>query len=108
MSYTAIRYACIVLFLDRQCCLFTAQAAAQSDFEPQELGTQFQVGYAVRVLDMNHDDRLDIAIVDSKRVLWLESPDWIEHVIYETLDAKFDNVCFAPHDIRASDRRSRH
>ncbi|MEZ6080268.1 MAG: hypothetical protein R3C56_32745 [Pirellulaceae bacterium] len=48
---------------------------------------------------MNQDDRLDIAIVDSKRVLWLEAPDWVEHVVYETPDAKFDNVCFAPHDI---------
>jgi hypothetical protein len=48
---------------------------------------------------MNQDKRLDVAIVDSKRVLWLENPTWREHVIYETPDAKADNVCFAPHDV---------
>lgn len=99
MNYTSLRYATIVLLLATQCPLFTARAEAQLNFEPQELATQLQVGYAVRALDMNQDDRLDIAIVDSKRVLWLEAPEWIEHVIYETPDAKFDNVSFAPHDI---------
>lgn len=78
---------------------FTSLLCGQTKFEPQELATQLQVGYAVRVLDVNKDDQLDIAIVDSKRVLWLEAPKWIEHVIYETPDAKFDNVCFAPYDI---------
>ncbi len=57
------------------------------------------VGYAVRLLDLNRDNRLDIAIVDSKRVLWLENPTWQTHVIWETPDAAADNVCFAPHDI---------
>jgi hypothetical protein len=81
-----------------------AAAQAQFSFEPQQLGTQLQVGYAVRVLDVNQDGRLDIAIVDSKRVLWLEAPTWTEHVIYETPEAKFDNVCFAPHDIDGDGR----
>ncbi len=79
-------------------------ATAQIAFEPQELATQLQVGYAVRVLDVNQDKQLDIAIVDSKRVLWLEGPDWKEHIIYATPDAKFDNVCFAPHDIDGDGR----
>ncbi len=29
---------------------------------------------------------------------------WTAHVIYETPDAPFDNVCFAPHDINADGR----
>lgn len=70
----------------------------------QELPVQLQVGYAVRSIDINADGRLDIAIVDSKRVLWLENPTWATHVIYETPDAKFDNVCFAPHDINGDGR----
>src|SRR5690606_24551692 len=74
-------------------------AADPHRFEPEELSTRLQVGYAVRAVDINDDQRLDIAIVDSKRVLWLESPGWQEHVIYETPDAQFDNVTFAPHDI---------
>ncbi len=70
----------------------------------EELPVQLQVGYAVRTIDINDDGRLDIAIVDSKRVLWLENPTWATHVIYETPDAKFDNVCFAPHDINCDGR----
>ncbi len=70
----------------------------------QELPVQLQVGYAVRVLDVNADSRLDIAIVDSKRVLWLENPTWTAHVVYETPDAPFDNVCFAPRDINGDGR----
>ena len=73
--------------------------AQDIQFESQELSTQLRVGYAVRALDFNGDEKLDIAIVDSKRVLWLENPTWKEHVIYSTPDAKFDNVCFAPHDV---------
>ena len=70
----------------------------------QELPIQLQVGYAVRAVDINADGRLDVAIVDSKRVLWLENPSWTAHVIYETPDAKFDNVCFAPHDVNGDGR----
>ncbi len=86
------------------CIVATAQADDSLQFEAVELPTTLKVGYAVRILDINGDDKLDIAIVDSKRVLWLENPSWQEHVIYETPDAKFDNVCFAPHDINADGR----
>jgi len=74
------------------------------DLKVQELPIQLQVGYAVRAIDINADGRLDVAIVDSKRVVWLENPNWTAHVIYETPDAKFDNVCFAPHDINGDGR----
>ncbi len=74
------------------------------ELQIQELPIQLQVGYAVRAIDINSDGRLDVAIVDSKRVVWLENPSWTAHVIYETPDAKFDNVCFAPHDINGDGR----
>jgi len=67
-------------------------------FGDLELPTRLQVGYAVRLIDMNSDQRLDIAIVDSKRVLWLENPNWQEHVLIQD-ESKTDNVCFAPCDI---------
>ncbi len=79
--------------------LSISPAVGQLKFETEELSTRLGVGYAVRVLDVNQDGHLDIAIVDAKRVLWLEGPNWAEQVIYETPDAPFDNVCFAPHDI---------
>lgn len=68
-------------------------------WETVELPVKLTVGYAVRAIDMNQDEKLDIAIVDSKRIVWLENPSWREHVIYATPDAKADNVCFAPHDV---------
>jgi hypothetical protein len=72
-----------------------AQDGWRSEVLPVELG----VGYAVLPLDINGDNKLDIAIVDSKRFIWLENPTWQTHVMHATPDAKFDNVCFAPHDV---------
>jgi hypothetical protein len=76
----------------------TAARAVELDFRDQELPTRLTVGYAVRLVDMNGDGRLDIAIVDSDRVLWLENPSWQEHVILQGQTER-DNVCFAPYDI---------
>src|SRR5207248_9179186 len=78
-------------------------AAADFSFRDQELPTKLTVGYAVRLLDMNGDKRLDIAIVDSDRILWLENPNWNEHVILQG-GTKKDNVCFAPYDIDGDGR----
>ncbi len=79
--------------------MFLNSSVYSQDWQAVELPTKLTVGYAVRAIDMNDDRKLDIAIVDSKRVLWLENPTWKEHVIYSTPDAKADNVCFAPHDV---------
>jgi hypothetical protein len=80
-------------------CLAGHAATAQDlSFSGVELPTELGVGYAVRLIDMNDDDRLDIAIVDKTRILWLENPSWEEHVLIEG-QTKPDNVCFAPHDI---------
>ncbi len=73
-------------------------AAGELAFREQELKTQLTVGYAVRLLDMNGDDRRDIVVVDSKRIIWLENPNWDEHTL-TTREAATDNVCFAPYDI---------
>ena len=78
--------------------LASASVAAEIPFREQELPTKLGVGYAVRLIDMNADQRLDIAIVDTDRILWLENPNWTEHVILQG-QTKKDNVCFAPHDI---------
>lgn len=69
------------------------------DWRPEVLPVELTVGYAVRAVDLNRDDRLDIVIVDSKRILWLENPSWKVHVIQSTPLASADNVCMAPLDI---------
>ena len=84
-------------------CVVAAASAAEFQFRDQELPTRLTVGYAVRLLDMNGDQRLDIAIVDSDRILWLENPNWTEHVILQG-QTKKDNVCFAPYDIDGDGR----
>ena len=75
-----------------------ALAAAELRFRAQELKTRLDVGYAVRLIDMNGDHRLDIVIVDSDRIIWLENPNWEEHTLIQG-QTKRDNVCFAPCDI---------
>ena len=69
-----------------------SESRAQFDWRAETLPVTLQVGYAVRTADLNRDDKLDIVIVDSKRVLWLENPTWKVHEIYSTPEAKFDNV----------------
>jgi hypothetical protein len=83
--------------------VFTSTVSAEIPFRDQELPTRLTVGYAVRLIDMNDDQRLDIAIVDSDRILWLENPNWNEHVILQG-QTKKDNVCFAPHDLDGDGR----
>lgn len=73
--------------------------ALLAQWEAQILPVELQVGYAVRAIDLSSDGKLDIAIVDSKRIVWLENPTWKTHVIFATPDVKTDFVCFAPHDI---------
>lgn len=79
-------------------------SASELEFRDQELPTRLTVGYAVRLIDMNDDGRLDIVIVDSKRVLWLENPNWNEHIMLDTPSQPNDNVCFAPYDIDGDGR----
>ncbi len=78
--------------------------AGEIALREQELPTKLTVGYAVRLVDMNGDKRLDIAIVDSERILWLENPNWNEHVLIGAGQTKKDNVCFADHDIDGDGR----
>jgi len=77
----------------------TLLTAGELAFQGQELPTRLNVGYAVRLIDMNADKRLDIVIVDSKRIVWLENPNWKEHLLTDDSKNRFDNVCFAPYDI---------
>jgi len=88
----------VIQLLSLMMLLASGRAAAQQ-WSDTVLPVSLTVGYAVRLVDLNRDNRLDIAIVDSKRLLWLENPTWKTHVIWETPNARADNVCFAPNDI---------
>ncbi|MFO0911833.1 MAG: VCBS repeat-containing protein [Pirellulales bacterium] len=73
------------------------------EFAPQELPTKLDIGYAVKMVDINADQRLDIAIVDKHRVVWLQNPDWKEHLLLAG-QTKPDNVCFDFADIDGDGR----
>ncbi|MBU6388051.1 MAG: VCBS repeat-containing protein, partial [Planctomycetes bacterium] len=78
--------------------------AQESDETPSQwhsrvLPVELGVGYAVRAIDLSGDGKLDIAIVDSKRIVWLDNSTWKVHTIFETPANYADNVCFAPADI---------
>lgn len=98
--YKAIRYLvpCLLLFATG------AVAEAQTlNLRPQEISNRLGVGYAVNLIDMNDDKRLDIVVVDTNRVIWFENPGasstaWEMHTLIED-QTKKDNVCFAPYDI---------
>ncbi|MFO0899613.1 MAG: VCBS repeat-containing protein [Pirellulales bacterium] len=72
--------------------------AAPPAFETQEIEKGLTVGYCVRVADINADQRPDLVVADSRRVLWYENPSWRPRVILEGV-SKPDNVSLAAHDI---------
>lgn len=72
--------------------------AAPPTYQGREIDRSLEVGYAVRLVDVDGDGRRDIAVVDSKRVIYFANPDWTLRTIIGAV-TKPDNVCFAPHDI---------
>lgn len=82
--------------------LFASLASAQGigpfRFEPQEIEKGLGVGYAVKLVDVDGDGKLDIVVVDTHRVLWYRNPDWQQRVILQGI-TKPDNVCLDAYDI---------
>jgi len=74
------------------------EKAAPPRWEMVEFAKDLTVGYATALVDINHDDKLDIVVVDSQRVLWYENPTWKAREITKGT-TKPDNVCLAAHDI---------
>jgi hypothetical protein len=72
--------------------------AAEFSFRTQEIFNQLSVGYAVRLVDVNEDNRPDIVVVDTQRVVWFENPSWRMHTLIEHA-TKADNVSIAGADI---------
>jgi hypothetical protein len=90
------------------CSLLPLAAPAQDPAQPpkvafprfrvQEIEKGLKVGYAVLPVDVNHDGKKDIVVVDSARVVWYESPTWKRRTIIDNQPHP-DNVCIAAHDI---------
>jgi len=73
-------------------------ATAEIKFRPQQISDRLTVGYAVRLVDMNEDQKPDIVVVDTERVVWFENPSWQMHTLVEH-QTKKDNVSIAVADI---------
>jgi len=67
-------------------------------FEMKELDRGLEVGYAVVLVDVDGDKKTDIVVVDTKRVIWYQNPDWKLRTIIKG-QTKPDNVCIAAADI---------
>src|SRR5262249_30607660 len=67
-------------------------------FEMKEIDKSLTVGYAVLLVDVNGDKKLDIVVVDSHRVVWYENPTWKRRLIIDKT-TRADNVCAAAYDI---------
>lgn len=69
-----------------------------TSFRTQELDVKLGVGYAVLLVDVNHDGKKDIVVVDTNRVIWFENPSWKMRTIIQNA-TKPDNVCIDAYDI---------
>lgn len=83
--------------------LAASSSAGELQFRVQEIDDSLDVGYAVQLIDMNGDKKLDIVVVDSERLVWYENPTWKAHTFLQG-KTKADNVCFAPLDIDGDGR----
>jgi hypothetical protein len=67
-------------------------------FEMKELDRGLDIGYAVLLVDVDGDKKTDIVVVDTKRIIWYQNPDWKLRTILQG-KTKPDNVCLAAADI---------
>jgi FG-GAP-like repeat len=67
-------------------------------FRMQQIASDFGIGYAVRVADINGDRRPDMIAINATELVWFENPGWQKHVMLDGATPK-DNVTIAAHDI---------
>ena len=72
--------------------------AAGLQFRAEQIATDFGIGYAVALGDVNGDGRTDILAINATDLVWFEAPGFQKHVILTGVTPR-DNVCLAPHDI---------
>ena len=72
--------------------------AAIPSFRTEEIDKSLSIGYAVNLVDLNADGKLDVVVVDKDRVIWFENPTWKLRTVMSGQKA-LDNVCLDAHDI---------
>jgi aldos-2-ulose dehydratase/isomerase family protein len=81
---------------------FPVLAGELPAFRVQEIDKTLKVGYGLRIVDLNADDKLDVVVADSARVIWFDqSRAWKLRTIIDNAKAgvKPDNVCLAVRDL---------
>ncbi|HEY8535033.1 MAG TPA: VCBS repeat-containing protein [Vicinamibacterales bacterium] len=70
---------------------------------PIEIAQDWDVVYAVRVVDINADGRPDILAINPSQLAWFENPSWTKHVILDGATPR-DNVTIAAADLDGDGR----
>lgn len=81
----------------------TASTSPAFRFRAEQIASDFGVGYAVAIGDVNADGRPDIIAISGTDLVWFESPRWEKRVMLSGATPR-DNVCIAPHDIDGDGR----
>lgn len=78
-----------------------AQPAPAAEFKIQEIDNSLSIGYGIVIANLNDDDKPDIVVADSDRVIWFENPSWKLQTIIKNSEAGIatDNVCLDVYDI---------
>jgi hypothetical protein len=74
------------------------QPASPLQFRAEQIATDFGIGYAVALGDVNGDKRTDVVAINATDLVWFEAPSWQKHVILTNATPR-DNVCIAVEDI---------
>jgi hypothetical protein len=76
----------------------TAPAAGPLQFRAEQVASDFGVGYAVAIGDLNGDKRDDVVAISGTDLVVFEAPKFGKRVLLSGATPK-DNVCLALHDI---------
>ena len=62
-----------------------AEQAPFPKFVGQVVDSNFGIGYAVTVADINKDGKPDIVAINQTQAVWFENPDWKRHIMADGL-----------------------
>lgn len=89
---------CLLLALGVQ-----PSAPSTVPFHATDIQRDWGVVYAVRVVDVNADGRLDVVAINPTQLAWFENPSWQRHVVVDGAVPK-DHVTIAASDVDGDGR----